>query len=127
MKKNIVAVLLIALMLCTLIACGGKKTIAVQQTASAPAAQTAAPAATAPAATAAAAPVVKEEVKKLEYAEGTTLRMATGYNSKKTGLSFDADTAKDGIELAGKTYRAGDLKPTWVEVQNVLGIKFEDE
>lgn len=127
MKKNIVAVLLIALMLCTLIACGGKKTIAVQQTASAPAAQTAAPAATAPAATAAAAPVVKEEVKKLEYAEGTTLRMATGYNSKKTGLSFDADTAKDGIELAGKTYRAGDLKPTWVEVQNVLGIKFEDK
>ena len=53
--------------------------------------------------------------------------MATGYNSKKTGLSFDADTAKDGIELAGKTYRAGDLKPTWVEVQNILGIKFEDK
>ena len=128
MKKTIVKVLVISLMLCTLIACGGsKKTIAVQQTA-APAqttTQTAAPAQTATKAETVAAPV--HEVKKLEYAEGTVLRMATGYNSKKTGLTFDADTAKDGIELAGKIYRAGDLKPTWVEVQNVLGIKFEDK
>lgn len=128
MKKTIVKVLVISLMLCTLIACGGsKKTIAVQQTA-APAqttTQTAAPAQTATKAETVATPV--QEVKKLEYAEGTVLRMATGYNSKKTGLTFDADTAKDGIELAGKIYRAGDLKPTWVEVQNVLGIKFEDK
>ena len=128
MKKTIVKVLVISLMLCTLIACGGsKKTIAVQQTA-APAqttTQTAASAQTATKAETVAAPV--QEVKKLEYAEGTVLRMATGYNSKKTGLTFDADTAKDGIELAGKIYRAGDLKPTWVEVQNVLGIKFEDK
>ena len=28
----------------------------------------------------------------LTYANGTTLRMATGYNSVKTGLSFDAET-----------------------------------
>ena len=126
MKKTIVKVLTISLMLCLLMACGGnKKTIAVQQTA-APAATTttAAPAQTATKAETS-APV--QEVKELEYAEGTVLRMATGYNSKKTGLSFDADTAKDGIELAGKTYRAGDLKPTWVEVQNILGIKFEDK
>ena len=72
------------------------------------------------------APVV-EEVKKLEYAEGTVLRMATGYNSKKTGIAFDADTAGDGIELAGVTYHSGDLKPTWVEVENILGIQFEDK
>ena len=126
MKKTIVKVLTISLMLCLLMACGGnKKTIAVHQTA-APAATTttAAPAQTATKAETS-APV--QEVKELEYAEGTVLRMATGYNSKKTGLSFDADTAKDGIELAGKTYRAGDLKPTWVEVQNILGIKFEDK
>ncbi len=71
-------------------------------------------------------PVV-EEVKKLEYAEGTVLRMATGYNSKKTGIAFDADTAGDGIELAGVTYHSGDLKPTWVEVENILGIQFEDK
>lgn len=64
----------------------------------------------------------------LTYANGTTLRMATGYNSVKTGLTFDAETAGNGITLAdGKTYNAGDLKPTWVEVQNVLGISFEDK
>ena len=64
----------------------------------------------------------------LTYASGTTLRMATGYNSTKTGLSFDAEVAGDGVTLAdGKTYRAGDLKPTWVEVENVLGIKIEDK
>ncbi|MBQ9437793.1 MAG: hypothetical protein IJU50_05625, partial [Lachnospiraceae bacterium] len=64
----------------------------------------------------------------LTYAEGTTLRMATGYNSTKTGLSLDAEVAGEGITLAdGVTYHAGDLKPTWVEVQNVLGIQFEDK
>ena len=53
---------------------------------------------------------------------------ATGYNSVKTGLSFDAETAGDGITLAdGKTYRSGDLKPTWVEVQNLLGISIENK
>ena len=40
----------------------------------------------------------------LPYAEGTVLRMATGYNSAKTGLFFDAETAGEGITLAdGKT------------------------
>ena len=64
---------------------------------------------------------------KLEYAAGTVLRMATGYNSKETGLFFDAAIAKDGITLAdGKTYNTGDLKPTWVEVENQLGVKFEN-
>lgn len=63
----------------------------------------------------------------LTYADGTVLRMATGYNNKKTGLSFDAEVAKEGVTLAdGKTYNTGDLKPTWVEVQNKLGIKIED-
>ena len=64
----------------------------------------------------------------LSYAEGTVLRMATGYNSAKTGLFFDAETAGAGITLAdGKNYNSGDLKPTWVEVENRLGIKFEDK
>lgn len=68
-------------------------------------------------------PVVVE--KKLEYAAGTTLRMATGYNNKKTGLFFDAEVTGEGITLAdGKTYHAGELKPTWVEVQNVLNVTF---
>ena len=65
---------------------------------------------------------------KLPYAEGTTLRMATGYNNAKTGLFFDAEVAGSGITLAdGKEYHAGDLKPTWVEVSNVLKIGFENK
>ena len=63
----------------------------------------------------------------LTYAAGTVLRMATGYNSTKTGLFFDAGVAGDGVTLAdGNTYHAGDLKPTWVEVQNKLGVVFEN-
>ena len=64
----------------------------------------------------------------LSFAKGTVLRMATGYNSAKTGLFFSADVAGEGITLAdGKTYQTGDLKPTWVEVQNRLGMVFEDK
>ncbi len=63
----------------------------------------------------------------LTYAEGTVLRMATGYNNAKTGLFFDASVAGSGITLAdGITYNAGDLKPTWVAVEEILGVKFED-
>ncbi len=64
----------------------------------------------------------------LPYLEGTELRMATGYNNLNTGLAFDAETIdKNGVNgvltLAdGKEYRAGDLKPTWVEVQNILKV-----
>ena len=71
---------------------------------------------------------VEETVPELTYAEGTVLRMATGYNNTKTGLFFDAETAGEGVTLAdGKTYNAGDLKPTWVELENVLGVKFENQ
>jgi len=64
----------------------------------------------------------------LTYAPGTVLRMATGYNKPNTGLTFDAETAGEGIQLAdGKTYHTGELKPTWAEVQNVLNITFEDK
>ncbi len=66
--------------------------------------------------------------KKLEYAAGTVLRMATGYNSAKTGIAFDAETAGEGITLAdGITYQPGDLKPTWVEVQKRLNVVFENK
>ena len=62
------------------------------------------------------------------YAPGTVLRMATGYNSAKTGISFDAETAGEGITLAdGKTYNTGALKPTWVALEEILGVKFEDK
>lgn len=64
----------------------------------------------------------------LTFAPGTVLRMACGYNSTKTGLFFDAEVAGEGVTLAdGNTYHAGDLKPTWVELQNRLGMVFEDK
>ena len=64
----------------------------------------------------------------LTYAPGTVLRMATGYNSAKTGITFDAETAGEGITLAdGKTYNTGALKPTWVALEEILGVKFEDK
>ena len=67
------------------------------------------------------------ESPKLEYAAGTTLRMACGYNSKQTGMRFHSDIAKDGITLAdGKTYQTGDFKPTWVALMETLNIKIED-
>jgi len=63
----------------------------------------------------------------LTYAPGTTLRMATGYNSPKTGITFDAETAGEGVTLAdGNTYHTGELKPTWAEVEKALNIKLED-
>ena len=70
---------------------------------------------------------------KLEYADGTLLRMAAGYQKTNTAISFDAGTVADyGVDgvitLAdGNSYRTGDLKPTWVEVQKVLSVKFEDK
>ena len=64
----------------------------------------------------------------LPYADGTVIRMACGYNSDKTGMSFIADIAGEGITLAdGKTYNSGDLKPTWQAVQEELKIKIEDK
>ena len=114
--KRFVSMLLVICMMAALFAgCGNKLEVA------APAA-TQAPAAEAPAATEAAAPA------ELTFAQGTVLRMATGYNSAKTGLFFNAEVAGEGIQLAdGKTYQTGDLKPTWVEVENRLGMKFEDK
>ncbi len=122
--KTVIAVLLtLALFAGLLSGCGKKIDVDQYQ---APAA-TEAPAAPAEAAPAEAAPAEAAPAE-LSYAPGTVLRMATGYNSTKTGLSLDAEVAGEGITLAdGKTYHAGDLKPTWVEVENVLGIKIEDK
>ena len=69
-----------------------------------------------------------EPAKELVYADGTTLRIAAGYNSRANALTFEADKAGEGVTLAdGKTYHTGDLKPTWVEVENLLKIKIEDK
>ena len=78
--------------------------------------------------TAAPAETAAAPAAELTYADGTVLRMACGYNSDKTGMSFTADLAGEGITLAdGKTYNSGDLKPTWQAVQELLNIKIEDK
>ena len=78
--------------------------------------------------TAAPAETAAAPAAELTYADGTVLRMACGYNSDKTGMSFTADLAGEGITLAdGKTYNSGDLKPTWQAVQELLKIKIEDK
>ena len=60
--------------------------------------------------------------------EPVVLRMATGYNNAKTGMFFDASVAGEGITLAdGITYFTGDLKPTWVVVEDKLNVKFENK
>jgi len=65
----------------------------------------------------------------LDYEKGTELRVAAGYNSDKTGISFtNADVTKSGITLAdGKTYQTGDFKPTWQHLSEKLGITFVDK
>lgn len=66
----------------------------------------------------------------LVYKEGTNLRMAMGYNLPRTGISFSADLmGNDGtVTLAdGRTYRAGDLKPTWQKLGERLKISFTDK
>ena len=117
LKRFVSWALVLCLMAAMFAGCGGGLDVP-QETTSKPA-----PAETNPGTTETTAPTVKE----LTFAQGTVLRMATGYNSAKTGLFFDAETAGEGITLAdGNTYHTGDLKPTWVEVQNRLGMVFEN-
>ena len=126
MKKRKVLSLMLAVVMgmSLLTACGAPKVEDLPVSTEA-AAEEAAPAEDAAPAEEAEAAV---EAPALEYAEGTVLRMATGYNNAKTGMFFDAEVAGEGVTLAdGVTYQAGDLKPTWVEVQNVLGITFENK
>ena len=137
MKKlqKVVALLLAAVMVCSLAACNKDKGGSNQPAATSTPAATKAPSATQ-------APSGGDEnfegsgtdiqdtieAEQLTFAEGTVLRMATGYNNAKTGITMDSETAGEGITLAdGVTYHAGDLKPTWVEVQKRLGMVFEDK
>ncbi len=125
--KRLLALLLAVMMVAALAACGSKIDVdQYQQPQAQTPAQNSAPAQNdTPAQGGTDTPAAPAE---LTYADGTVLRMATGYNSTKTGLSLDAEVAGEGITLAdGITYHAGDLKPTWVEVQNILKIQIEDK
>ena len=126
--SKIIALLLVVAMMTTVLAGCGKKIDVDQYQAPAATRAPAASAAPAAEAPAAEAPAEAAAPAELSYADGTVLRMATGYNSTKTGLSLDAEVAGEGVTLAdGVTYHAGDLKPTWVEVEKQLNIKIEDK
>ena len=74
-------------------------------------------------------PAVTPAIDMYPHDGSVTLRMDVGYNNEQTGIFFHAKTIGDGGTITlpdGNTYRAGDLKPTWVELSNVLGVKFED-
>ena len=116
MKRALSLTLVLCMVMALLAGCGGNK-LPIDT-----------PPASAPADSGETTPVETQPAGELTFAPGTILRMATGYNSAKTGLFFSADVAGDGITLAdGVTYQTGDLKPTWVEVQNRLGMVFEDK
>ena len=125
-KRALTALLLAASMTGTLAGCGPKVVVSDGGgSTSAAASETTASSDGTSTETSAAA---EETTGDLSFAQGTVLRMATGYNSSKTGLFFDAETAGEGVTLAdGNTYNAGDLKPTWVEVEKELGMVFEDK
>ena len=61
-----------------------------------------------------------------KYADGTELRMATGYNNARTGIAYDSETVGSGLTLIDTTYYVGDLKPTWAELEGILGVKFNN-
>ena len=64
----------------------------------------------------------------LPYADNTVLRIAGGYKGLETAISFQSSNhVGSGVTLIdGKTYKLGDLKPTWVQISNDMKIKFED-
>ena len=126
--KSLLALLLVVLMVVSAVGCA-KKIDVTEYTA-----PTEAPAETKPAETQAEAQPAETQTEAqpaevaATYADGTTLRIAAGYNSRANALTFEADKAGEGVTLAdGKTYHTGDLKPTWVEVENLLKIKIEDK
>lgn len=82
-------------------------------------------------------PTVTETVSdKYNHDNSVTLRMAFGYNSTDAAISFNANIidkygTDDGtgkvLTINGVGYRAGDLKPTWVELEKRLGFNVEDK
>ena len=61
--------------------------------------------------------------------DGTTLKLSVKYQSSKSQMRFDADLLKDGGTYTGangKTYRAGDFKPVWEQIQKDLNFTIED-
>lgn len=64
----------------------------------------------------------------LKYADDTKIRIAAGYSGTNTGITFDAKTVGEGIDLSdGVHYTAGMLKPTWQALSDTLKVTFENK
>jgi len=66
-----------------------------------------------------------DEPNKLEYADGTELKMAVAHNNNATSISFKAGAPKQPL-ADGKTYYTDELKPVWAELEKVLNVTFKD-
>lgn len=80
----------------------------------------------------------KDVIEILEYAPGTTVNVALGYDGETTKIKFDTTTlplvnpdgsaAGTSIKLPdGKTYQKGALKPIWQNYQEALNIQIVDK
>ena len=61
--------------------------------------------------------------------DGETLKLSVKYQASKTTMRFDGDLLKEGKTYTGangKTYRAGDFKPVWEQIQKDLNFTIED-
>lgn len=69
-----------------------------------------------------------DEAGKLSYSADTTLRMNIGDKNYRSISYINAGGILSGdVTLPdGKTYKNGDMKPAWVNLQNKLNLKFAD-
>ena len=68
---------------------------------------------------------------KLDYAEGTELRMNVGYynsdQTKAARMTYNSSELTTKVTLPdGKDYSSGSLKPAWQAMQDELGVEFTD-
>ena len=68
---------------------------------------------------------------KLDYAEGTELRMNVGYynsdQTKAARMTYNSSELTTKVTLPdGKDYSSGSLKPAWQAMQDELGVTFTD-
>lgn len=61
--------------------------------------------------------------------DGETLKLSVKYQATKSTMRFDAEVlGEDGkyVGADGNTYRSGDFKPVWKQIQTDLNFKIED-
>ncbi len=62
-----------------------------------------------------------EDADSAAYEKGTVIRLSCAADGEQGSMRFAEDTVLDGV-----SYRSGDLRPEWQDVQERLGISIED-